>query len=232
MSEISNQTTGAQGEELDDFDVEGHLIKEVALVAGILAGGAGAALAVDNPAPGTTNGVRAVVSGAYDDTKNRLTWSQEVTSTAVKAASTTLGDAHEFADRTGATVINAAGETLAPVVDDAGVAVGQATQLAGEAAEDPIGTTDREVDSAIKTVRDTRDDAIAAAKDAADTADRAAAAAITAAGETADDAVVIAQSTADGVYSTADPRAEGSVGPDGATVTVGAAGKSVTVQAG
>lgn len=69
MSEISNQNTTAQDEELDDFDVEGLGLKDVAVAAagltaaGTIAGGAGAAaMAVDNPVPGTTAGADAVVT--------------------------------------------------------------------------------------------------------------------------------------------------------------------------
>jgi hypothetical protein len=83
MTDIANeQQLAAQGEELDDFDVEGHGLKEIALglsAATIVAGGAGAtALALDNPLPGTTSGARAAVSGLQADVEEQRAWAERV----------------------------------------------------------------------------------------------------------------------------------------------------------
>lgn len=64
--------------EIDELDVEGHGLREVAIglsAATAIAGGAGAAaLALDNPLPGTTSGARAAVAGAQQDVQEHADW--------------------------------------------------------------------------------------------------------------------------------------------------------------
>lgn len=61
--------------EIDEFDVEGHGLREVAMglsAATAIAGCAGAAaLALDNPLPGTTSGARAAAAGVQQDVQRR-----------------------------------------------------------------------------------------------------------------------------------------------------------------
>ena len=227
-------STNEQAQELDDLDVEGHGLKEVALglsAATIVAGGAGAAsLALDNPLPGTTSGISTAVAGVHGDIDDTLTRTQGVSSQTLVTAGAAVDDVQRLADRTGSFAIS----TTTPVADRAisvaTGAVGDVTDLAGDVVSDPIGTTDRVVDAAITTARDTRDNALktvsSTATTAVDTADRAAATAT----ETAGEATSLATSTATQVHTTLDP----SVGiqqneAGGTSVSVEAAGTTVTV---
>ena len=247
MSEISNQPSAAQGEELDDFDVEGHGLKEVALglsAATVMAGGVGAAaMALDNPLPGTTAGVQAVASGAYSDAEHRLTWAQGVTTGAVNQAGAAVDDVQQLADETAlyatTTAVEAADETVAfatttvqPVKDQVDATAAEATALAQTIAGDPIGTTDRLVDKAVVTVRDARDSAIATVNTAPETVNSAASSVVTIVSQATGDVERLAHSTIEQAQATVDPQVEASTGSEGTTVTVGAAGTSVTVSAG
>jgi hypothetical protein len=223
MSEIPNKSE--QPQELDDFDVEGHGLKEVALglsAAGIVAGGAGAAsLALDNPLPGTTAGVQAAVAGVHSDVDERLTWTQGAAAGAFATAGAAATDVQQLADRTGTFAVSTATTTAQPVVDIATGAVTAATDLAGAAAADPIGTSDRLVDETLQTVRDTRGEAIATATDAVERVEQTASTAVTTVGQTADAAV-----------AAVDPQVGVESEEGETTVSVSAAGKSVTVQTG
>lgn len=246
MSEIDS-TAPAQGAELDDFDVEGHGLKEIALglsAATIVAGGAGAtALAMDNPVPGTTSGAHAVIAGASADVESRRVWAQgmtdRMTDRAVGYVTETLRDVQQASDELTTMVTT----TTSPVLEDVDATAKDAADLAQEAADDPIGTTDRIVDEAIVAARDARDQAVLTAKDAVATADKTAAAAVKTAEQTAADALVTAQQKADEattlagstvvtVQQTVDPKADVETGEGGTTVQVGAAGVTVTVSTG
>lgn len=66
----------------DEFDVEGHGFKEVAVgltAAGVMASGAYAAVNMANVAPGTTGGAGALVAGVQDDVADRTPWLQQTT---------------------------------------------------------------------------------------------------------------------------------------------------------
>ena len=230
-------STNEQAQELDDLDVEGHGLKEVALglsAATIVAGGAGAAsLALDNPLPGTTSGISTAVAGVHGDVDDTLTRTQGVASGAVTTAGTAIDDVERLADRTGSFAIS----TTTPVADRAisvaTGAVGDVTDLAGDVVSDPIGTTDRAVDAALMTARDTRDDAVDTAGTTASTAvriaDRTTTTATGTATDAAGDAASLATSTATEVHSTLDPSVGIQQDDGGTSVSVGAAGTTVTV---
>ena len=248
MSEIANEEQLAtQGEELDDFDVEGHGLKEVALglsAATIVAGGAGAAaLAMDNPLPGTTSGAQRVVAGAQHDVENRRLWAERVGADALRTAGDTAGDVTRGADRTVTWAGSTATRTTAPVVaqvdaaaaaalDLADRTVADATGLATETAADPIGTTDRIVDETMVVARDTRDGAAGTANQAVTTAEKAVGDTATTAGQAVGDAAELATTTAGDVQAIADPRADVEMDDEKTTVQAGAAGTTVTVSTG
>lgn len=237
MSEITNeQQLTAQGEELDDFDVEGHGLKEIALglsAATIVAGGAGAtALAMDNPLPGTTSGARTTVTGVQDDVRDQRAWAERVATGALDRTGEQVGSTVREADRLTTWAGTTVTTTTTPVIEDANQAVAETTDLAEQAVADPVGSTDRAVDNAMKAARDTRDGAVVTAKDTATRTERTVATTVTTAGETAADAAELATSTAGEVHETVDPQASVQMDEEGATVQAGAAGKTVTVSTG
>jgi hypothetical protein len=247
MSEISNgNTVSAQGEELDDFDVEGHGLKEIALglsAASIVASGAGAAaLAMDNPAPGTTSGAQTVVAGVQSDLDERRGWAVGVGDRAVDFAGSTTQDVQRTTDRT-VTVVTT---TVTPVTDLANAAVSDVSAIAGDAVADasdlanrtvanPIGTADRAVDSTMVVARETRDNALITATDAVSKADKAAADAVTLVGETADSGVRTARNTpreAQQIVDQADPSADVQMKDGGVQAEAHVAGTSVSANSG
>jgi hypothetical protein len=230
MTDI-DPTSTAQPEELDDFDVEGHGLRELALgslsAATIVAGTAGVAMSMDNPLPGTTGGAQAAVAGVQADVDHRAAWAQGVTY-----------DAVDRVDDTAVATLETAGELAAAVQADVRAATDPAIEIAVQVAQDPIGTTDRTVDRAIHTTRDARDEALATADRTVADATRLAAATVTAAQETADDGVNTADATAaqaltavGDAYNRVDPKAEINT-DDGISAQIHVAGKTVTVSAG
>lgn len=259
MSEISNEDQlTAQGEELDDFDVEGHGLKEIALglsAASIVAGGVGAtALALDNPIPGTTAGVQATVAGAQKDVQSQRDWAERLAGNtaerAGEAAEGALSDVNRlsaWADRTVTTtttpVTQRVDATVAEATAMAEQTIEETTQLAHRVVDDPIGTTDRIVDRTITTVRETRDEAVTTAKDtvvvveqtaatAVTTAQQTAGTAVTTAGQAAGEAAETALSAAGDVQELVNPQASVHIDEEGATVQAGAAGVTVTISHG
>lgn len=259
MSEISNESTAAaQGAELDDFDVEGHGLKEIALglsAATIVAGGAGAtALAMDNPAPGTTRGVHELVRGASGDVRDRAQWATGMAERTNERATTYVADTLRGVQQLTDEVTTIVTTTTSPVLTEVDAKVADATLLAQQAAEDPIGTSDRKLDEAMTLYRDTRDQAVITAKDGVATLDKAAAEGVKTAEQTAKDGVktaeqtandgvkaaadaaagatTLATSTLDSVQKTLDPKVQVETGEGGTTIHAGAAGTSVTVTHG
>lgn len=248
MTEIVNEEQlTTQGEELDDFDVEGHGLKEIALglsAATIVAGGAGAAaLAMDNPMPGTTSGARQTVAGAQQDVQDRTLWAERVAGDALTTADGTIERTLRSAERTVTFATTTVTTTTAPVLADVDAlvdgttevaqrAVADTVDLAEQTVADPIGTTDRAVDAAMVTARDTmvtaratRDAAMATAGQTADTA-------VKTATTTAKEATDLATTTVGNVQEVLDPEADVQMDDGGATVHVGVAGASVTVSTG
>lgn len=232
MTDISNQGTD-QPQEVDDFDVEGHILKEVAVAATLLAGGAGAtSLALDNPLPGTTSGAQSVVAGVHSDVDDRVTWAQGVAAGPLATAAGAVADAQAAVDDAASVAVT----TATPVVGSVTDTVTRTTELAGEVVADPIGTSDRVVDESVQTVRETRDKALVTAKDAAGTAVTTATGAIGAAVDTAGGAVgtttTVATSTAQSAYDLVDPTVEIGNEEGKTSASVGAAGKTVRVEVG
>jgi len=220
MNEINEQTTDAQPEELDDFDVEGHGLREVALTLGaatVVASGA-SALALDNPAPNTTRGADAAIAGIQSDVTDRVAWADGVAGGVVRDAGTQIDGAARLAGTTADSAVTA----VRPIGDQATAVVTDATTLAGEVASDPVGSSDRLVDRAVSDVRETRDGALR-------TADQEVSNATTLASGVVSGAVSDVDRTAADALRTLNPTAEVEQGDDGTTVKAGAAGKTVTV---
>lgn len=211
MSQTQDSTEPLPSE-VDDLDVEGHGMKEVALglsAATIVASGAAAALAVDSPIGGTTSGARGVVaaadraaSGAQDDVQSALTF-------------------------TTGTVDATAGRSIAAVTPVGNLAVDVAVDAVDatmRVASDPIGSTDRLTDAAISDARNLRDAAVQATDDAA-------ANATTSAHRTAQETTTAAGSTAatlaDSTTRTASDAASSPVGAN-ASSNNGSTSASVT----
>lgn len=248
MSEIGNEDQlTAQGQELDDFDVEGHGLKEVAIglsAASVVATGIGAtALALDNPIPGTTAGIQATVAGVQKDVDNQRAYAERLAGGVVEQAGETAGGAlrdvdrlSAWADRTVATTTNPMTQRvdaeLTAATELAQQTVADTSELAGRALQDPIGTTDRVLDTAVSAAREIRDDALNTTRDAVATAERTVDAGVTTAEQATADVAETALSTVGDVQELVDPRAGATMDEESVTVQVGAAGTTITVSTG
>jgi len=228
MNEIHEQTTDAQPEELDDFDVEGHGLREVALTLGaatVVASGASAALALDNPAPNTTRGADAAIAGIQRDVTDRATWADGVAGGVVRDAVTQIDGAARLAGTTADSAVTA----LRPIGDQATGVVTQATTLAGDVASDPVGSSDRLVDGAVSDVRATRDGAVSTVNQEVSNATTLAFGVVSDTDRAVSGTVSGVDRTAAEALRTVSPTAEVEHGDEGTTVKAGAAGKTATV---
>ena len=246
MSQTQDTSFDGHATEVDDLDVEGHGMREVALGLGaatIVASGAGAALAM-NPTSGTsgtTTGVSGVVAAA-----------QAAAGGVASDAMTLTGAASETAVDTaqhGITALDPIGQQAQLLLADADATTQAATQRAEQIAADPFEEVDRLHDQVVKDVRALRDGALttagttiveaqAAAHSAVTTLGTTADQAVTTAGGAADEAVVLANDAATFATETAfgvigediGVKADHSDGKTSASVT--AAGHTVEVSAG
>lgn len=141
--------------EVDDLDVEGHSMKDVALglsAATIVASGAATTLGIDSPLGGTTSGARGIVaaadrtgSGAQDDVHSALTFT-------TNAAGATVA--------TGIATVTPVGNLAVDVASDT---VSSTMRIASN----PVEETDRIADAAIADARNLRDAALQVSTDAA-----------------------------------------------------------------
>lgn len=193
----------------DALDVEGHGFKEVAIgltAAGVVVTGASAAMAMSNPAPGTSNGVHAVVGGVQDDTTGRTDW----------IARTTLAPSAQVNDK--ATDAIGAASVGTPQTPTTSRRIGGVEPVVSEATGDPMGWSDRQSDHWVSDARDVRDSTISGATQFAADTNTTARQTAASAGETLDATQATAGQTADGTKATAGQKVDSTRTTAGQTV--------------
>lgn len=197
MSQTQDTSLDGRATEVDDLDVEGHGMREVAIgvsAAAIVASGAGAAFAMDGASStkGTTQGIGGIVAAAESAGAGI---SSDVANLTGAAAETGGNTAHKAIRATDP--ITAQAQLMLADTHDVGQA---AVDRVNQVANDPVEETDVIVDQAMKDARDLRDatkkTAEAQLSEAQAKAHDAATQAVTAAQQTASQAVTTTGTTA------------------------------------
>lgn len=223
MTEL-NDTTPAP--EVDDFDVEGHGLREVAIgvsAATLLATGSAATLAHadSDPFKRTLKAAGGLVTAVQQDVRQLSDDALATAGEAARTAGSEVGKARVTASdaaRDAVVTVGQTGDAARQIADSAVTQVGDTTR---PVLTDPVRWSDGVVDRTVAETRATRDQAVRLTISTAETAQKTVA-------EVPETLETTATNAASTVAETADLSVEAQT-EDGASASVGAAGHRATV---